>query len=96
MTDSKGFYDAVTRSCASSALSAERRLQIDYAIAKETCQNQCILVFWANNLLMVADCLTKLRGDTKPLYSLIENGTFHLKICTESGKKEKARENSSG
>ena len=96
VTDSKGFYDAVTRSCASSALSAERRLQIDYAIAKETCQNQCILVFWANNLLMVADCLTKLRGDTKPLYSLIENGTFHLKICTESGKKEKARENSSG
>ena len=46
--------------------------------------------------MMVADCLTKLRGDTKPLYSLIEKGTFHLKICTESGKKEKARENSSG
>ena len=36
VTDSKGFYDAVTRSCCSQAISVERRLQIDYAIAKET------------------------------------------------------------
>ena len=60
--DSKGFYDAITRSCCSQAVSVERRLQIDYAIAKETMQKQNIIPFWVNNLRMAADCLTKLKG----------------------------------
>ena len=54
VTDSKGFYDAVTRSCCSSAISVERRLQIDYSIAKETLENQNIVVYWTNNLGMAA------------------------------------------
>ena len=66
--DSKGFYDAVTRSCCSEALSVERRLQIDYAIAKETVKNQNVLVFWVNNLRMCADGRTKLKG-IQSLYS---------------------------
>ena len=91
--DSKGFYDAVTRSCCSQALSVERRLQIDYAIAKETEKNQNVLVFWANNLRMCADCLTKLKGDTKPI---LEGGTFQIPICTQSGRKEKASASAEG
>ena len=91
VVDSKGFYDAVSRSCCSQAISLERRLQIDYAIAKETMQNQNILIFWINNLRMVADILTKLRGDSKPLYDLLETWRYHIKPCLESGRKEKAR-----
>lgn len=87
--DSKGFYDAVTRSCCSQSISLERRLQIDYAIAKETTENQNILVFWVNNLRMSADCLTKLKGDTKPLYEILDGGTYQITICQVSGKKEK-------
>jgi len=91
VVDSKGFYDAVTRSCCSQSISLERRLQIDYAIAKETMGNQNILIFWINNLRMIADVLTKLKGDSKPLYDLLESWKYHIKPCVESGRKEKAR-----
>ena len=92
MTDSKGFYDAVTRSCCSQAISVERRLQIDYyAIAKETMSNQNFLAVWINNVRMVADVLTKLKGDVKPLYDLVQQWKYHIKPCTESGRKEKAK-----
>ena len=90
--DSKGFFDAVTRSCCSQAISQERRLQIDYSIAKETTQKQNILVFWVNNLRMSADCLTKLKGDTAPLFEILENGTYEITICSQSGKKQKQSE----
>ena len=86
--DSRGFYDAVTRSCCSQAISSERRLQIDYAIAKETTTNQNIVVFWVNNLRMSADALTKLKGDTKPLFEILEGKTYEITICSQSGKKE--------
>ena len=88
VVDSKGFYDAVTRSCCSQAMSVERRLMIDYAIAKQN-----ITVYWVNNLRMCADCLTKLRGDTRPLYEILDEGTYHIKQCEESGRKEAARTN---
>ena len=92
--DSKGFYDAVTRSCCSQAISVERRLQIDYAIAKETMSNQRVLPFWVNNLRMAADCLTKLKGEAKLLHDILEQGIYHIKVCTVSGRKEKAGEGS--
>ena len=87
--DSKGFFDAVTRSCCSQAISQEKRLQIDYSIAKETAEKQNILIFWVNNLRMSADCLTKLKGDTKPLFEILETHTYEITICTQSGRKEK-------
>ena len=90
--DSKGFYAAITRSCCIQAISIELPLQIDYAIAKETMKNQNILAFWATNLRMSADCFTKLRGDTKPLFEILEGGTYHITICTQSGRKERAQE----
>ena len=90
--DSKGFFDAVTRSCCSQAISQERRLQIDYSIAKETTEKQNILVFWVNNLRMSADCLTKLKGDTAPLFEILEGGTYEITICSQSGKKQKQSE----
>ena len=92
--DSKGFYDAITRSCCSQAISVERRLQIDYAIAKETMKKQNILPFWVNNLRMAADCLTKLRGETKLLYDILELGYYQIKVCAVSGRREKAGEGS--
>lgn len=90
--DSKGFYDAVTRSCSSQSISVERRLMIDYAIARETIDKQGVLVFWVNNLRMVADALTKLKGDTRPLFEILEGGTFLIKLCLESGRKETAKQ----
>ena len=92
--DSKGFYDAITRSCCSQAVSVERRLQIDYAIAKETMQKQNITPFWVNNLRMAADCLTKLKGETKLLYEILERGVYQIKVCSVSGRREKAGEGS--
>ena len=89
--DSKGFYDAITRSCCSQSISVERRLQIDYAIAKETMENQNILAFWINNLRMAADSLTKLKADHRPLFDILQRWTYHIKPCTESGRKEKAK-----
>ena len=90
VVDSKGFFDAVTRSCGSHALSIERRLQIDYSIesiAKETCENQTILVYCVNNLRMPSDCLTKLKGDLKPLFEILEVGNYEITVCTQSGEK---------
>ena len=87
--DSKGFYDAVTRSCCSQAISQERRLQIDYSIAKETTIKQNIILFWVNNLRMSADCLTKLKGDTKPFFQILEQCSYEITMSTQSGKKEK-------
>ena len=89
--DSKGFFDAVTRSCSSQSISVERRLMIDYAIARETMTNQWILAFWVNNLRMAADVLTKLKGDSRPLFEILEGGTYQIKLCTESGRKETAK-----
>jgi hypothetical protein len=89
--DSKGFFDAVTRSCCSQSISVERRLMIDYAIARETMTNQWILAFWVNNLRMAADVLTKLKGDARPLFEILEGGTYQIKLCTESGRKETAK-----
>lgn len=91
VVDSKGFYDAVTRSCCSAAISLERILMIDYSIATETLSNQNILIFWVNNLQMAADPLTKLRGDVRALFDLLETRMYHIKVCTESGRKESAR-----
>ena len=88
--DSKGFYDAITRSCCSQAISVERRLQIDYAIAKETMTKQHITGFWVNNLRMAADCLTKLKGETKLLYEILKRGTYQIAVCKVSGRREKA------
>ena len=91
VVDSKGFYDAVNKSCSSTTISVEKRLQIDYAIAKETMRMQNILVFWTSNIHMVADCLTKLKADNKPLYDLICSGSYKIHLGLESGKKEKAK-----
>ena len=64
---------------------------IDYAIARETMSKQWILAFWVNNLRMAADALTKLKGDTRPLFEILEGGTYQIKLCDESGRKETAR-----
>ena len=85
--DSKGFYDAITRSCSSSSVSLERRLLIDYAIAKETLSKQNIYPYWVNNLRMSADCLTKLKGEVKLLHDLLETNRYHIQVCKESGRK---------
>ena len=90
--DSQGFFDAVTRSCCSQAISLERRLHIDYAIAKETTVNQSILVFWVKNLRMSADCLTKLKGDTKTLYEILDGETYEITMppIRHKGKTERS------
>ena len=92
VVDSKGFYDAVTRSGCSQAVSVERRLMIDYAIARETMSNQNVVPFWVNNLVMCADALTKLKGEKEMLRNLISSGKYCIKKCKESGRKEKARQ----
>ena len=49
-----------------------------------------ILMFCVNNLRMSADCLTKLKGDLRPLLEIMEGGTYEITVCSQSGRKEKA------
>ena len=64
---------------------------IDYAIARETMTNQNVMKFWVNNLCTAADILTELKGDSRPLFEILEDGTFQIIVCTESGRKEAAK-----
>ena len=43
---------------------------------------------------MAAACLTKLKGDTKPLFDLLENLMYQIKASKESGRKEKQNQGS--
>ncbi|CAE7223028.1 RE1 [Symbiodinium sp. CCMP2592] len=88
--DSKSLYDALTRSACSTALAIEKRLAIDYAIARASLQERNIVPFWTNNLQMVADSLTKLKGSSDILYQLLSTCRYRIKPCTQSGRKEKA------
>ena len=93
--DSKSLYDALTRSACSSALAMEKRLAIDYAIARACLQERHVLPFWTNNLQMISDCLTKLRGNKEILYRLRDTCSYHVRPSKESGRKETARKKGS-
>ena len=90
--DSKSLYDALTRSACSSALAMEKRLAIDYAIARACLRERHVLPFWTNNLQMASDCLTKLKGSKDILFKLMEKCHYHIRPSKESGRKESARE----
>ncbi|CAE7296093.1 RE1, partial [Symbiodinium sp. CCMP2456] len=84
--DSKSLYDALTRSACSSALAMEKRLAIDYAIARACLSERGVLPFWTNNLQMVADCLTKLKGNKEVMYKLLDTCCYHVRPSKESGR----------
>ena len=86
--DSKSLCDALTRSACSSALAIEKRLAIDYAIARACLSDQHVVPFWTNNLQMIPDCLTKLKGNKDILYKVMDKCIFHARPCKESGRKE--------
>ena len=90
--DSKSLYDALTRSACSSALAMEKRLAIDYAIARACLQERNVRPFWTNNLQMISDCLTKLRGNKDILFRVLDTCSFHVRPSKESGRKESARQ----
>ena len=89
--DSKSLYDALTRSACSSALAMEKRLAIDYAIARACLSERNVTPFWTNNLQMVADCLTKLKGNKDILYKFLGTCKYHARPSKESGRKEASR-----
>ena len=89
--DSKSLYDALTRSACSSALAMEKRLAIDYAIARACLAERHVRPYWTNNLQMISDCLTKLRGNKEILFRMLDSCTFHVRPSKESGRKEAAR-----
>ena len=89
--DSKSLYDALTRSACSTALAIAKRLAIDYSIARACLADQRVLPFWTNNLQMVADCLTKLKGNKDILFKLMDKCVYHVRPSKESGRKEASR-----
>ena len=91
VVDSKSLYNALTRSACSTALAVEKRLAIDYAIARACISERHIRPFWANNLQMISDCLTKLKGSKEILYKVLDNCAYHVRPSKESGRKETAR-----
>ena len=90
--DSKSLYDALTRSACSSALAMEKRLAIDYAIARACLSERCVQPYWTNNLQMIADCLTKLKGNKEVMYRLLDTCKYHVRPSKESGRKEAAKQ----
>ena len=90
VVDSRGFYDAASK-LSSASTSEEKKLEIDYAIARQAMKLQNIEIYWINNNYMAADCLTKLNGETRLLFVLLETGVYQIKRCQESGSKERAR-----
>ncbi len=96
VTDSKSLYDALTRSALSSSLSVEKRLAIDYAIAKSTLSERNCIPCWVNNLNMPADCLTKLKGEKQQLINMLKNCSYQIKTSTQSGRKETAAKTKKG
>ena len=89
--DSKSLYDALTRSACSSALAMEKRLAIDYAIARACLSERHVQPCWTNNLQMIADCLTKLKGNKEILFRMLDSCCYHVRPSKESGRKEAAR-----
>ncbi|CAE7032082.1 GIP [Symbiodinium natans] len=90
--DSKSLYDALTRSACSTALAIEKRLAIDYSIARTCLQERHVLPFWTNNRQMVADSLTKIKGDKGTLYKLLDTCRYHVRPSKISGRRERAAE----
>ena len=88
--DSRGFYDAASK-LSSASTSEEKKLEIDYAIARQAMKLQNIEIYWINNNYMAAERLTKLNGETRLLFVLLETGVYQIKRCQESGSKERAR-----
>ena len=69
----------------------EKRLAIDYAIARACLRERNVQPYWTNNLQMVSDCLTKLRGSKEILFRLMQDCSYHVRPCIESGRKEASR-----
>ena len=90
--DSKSLYDALTRSACSSALAIEKRLAIDYAIARACLADRHVTPFWTNNLQMISDCLTKLKGNKDVLFRMMDRCMYHIRPSKESGRKEASRQ----
>ena len=80
--DSKSLYDA---------LAVEKRLAIDYAIARSCLQERNVLPFWTNNLQMAADPLTKLKGSKEILFKLLDTCKYRIRPCRQSGRKDTCR-----
>lgn len=89
VVDSRGFYDASSK-LSSASTSQEKKLELEYAIARDSMLRQNIEIYWINNKYMAADILTKLNSDSKPFFDLMESGKYQIKVCKESGSKEKA------
>ena len=52
--------------------------------------HQNIETYLINNKYTAADILTKLNSDSRPFFDLMESGKYQIKVCEESGSKEKA------
>ena len=85
--DSMSLYDALTRHACSSALAMEKRLAIDYAIARACLRERNVQPYWTNNLQMVSGCLTKLRGSKETLFRLMQDCSYHVRPQSSAARK---------
>ena len=70
----------------------DRRTAIEIQIIREDLLELRGQVRWIDHPAMVADCLTKVKGNIEPLHHLIQNGTFCIKAENERMKvREEAR-----
>lgn len=89
IVDAKSLYDYLAKETVGGQ---DRRTAIEIQIIREDLLELRGQVRWIDHPAMVADCLTKVKGNIEPLQHLIQNGTFCIKAKNERMKvREEAR-----
>lgn len=89
IVDAKSLYDYLSRDTVGGQ---DRRTAIEIQIIREDLHNLNGQVRWVDHPAMVADPLTKVKGNVVPMYRLLESGRFSIKAeeahmkCREEAK----------
>ena len=89
IVDAKSLYDYLSRETVGGQ---DRRTAIEIQIIREDLHNLNGQVRWVDHPAMVADPLTKVKGNVVPMYRLLESGSFSIKAedahmkCREEAK----------
>lgn len=89
IVDAKSLFDYLSRETVGGQ---DRRTAIEIQIIREDLCNLNEQVRWVDHPAMVADPLTKVKGNTAPMYQLLDSGRFSVKAeeahmkCREEAK----------
>ena len=90
IVDAKSLYDYLSKETVGGS---DRRTALEIQIIREDLTMLDGQVRWIDHPAMVADSLTKIKGNHGPLYSLLKTGEFRIQAeSVQMNKREEARE----